>query len=258
MSKELRKAIMKRSRLKNVANKTKSPLDISNYKKQRKLVVSLNKKQKKALFNSINLDNKNNKSFWKTCKPLFSKLDAIGERVLLIEGDEIINNDSEIATVFNKHFNSITDALDIPQWTSKFLTVSSDPVEQAIEKFALHPSISKIKSNCPRDNPFEFQDVTFDDTLNEILRLNKLKKTSGNIPVKILQLIANDAAHVLTGCFNSLLAEDYFPDELKVADIIPIHKKGSTSDKSNYRPISLLPTVSKVFENLFLNNYLPF
>ena len=81
MSKELRKAIMKRSRLKNVANKTKSPLDISNYKKQRNLVVSLNKKQKKALFNSINLDNKNNKSFWKTCKPLFSKLDAIGERV---------------------------------------------------------------------------------------------------------------------------------------------------------------------------------
>ena len=66
----------------------------------------------------------------------------------------------------------------------------------------------------------------------------------------MLQLVANDAAHVLTGCFNSSLAEDTFPDELKYADIIPIHKKDSTSDKSNYRPISLLPTVSKVFEKL--------
>ena len=82
------------------------------------------------------------------------------------------------------------------------------------------------------------------------MRLNKLKKTSGNIPVKMLQLVADDAAHVLTGCFNSSLANDSFPDELKLAGAIPIHKKDSASNKANYRPISILPTVSKVFEKL--------
>ena len=74
--------------------------------------------------------------------------------------------------------------------------------------------ISKIKSNCPHNNPFEFYDVTFDDTLSEILRLNKLNKTNGNITVKILQLIADDVVQVLTCCFNSSLADNSFPDEL--------------------------------------------
>ena len=120
MSKELRKTIMKRSRLKNIANRTGSPLDFNNYKKQRNLVVSLNKKQKKAFFNSIDLDSDGNKSFWKACKPLFSKVDAMGERIILVEGDEIINNDNKIATVFNEYFNSITDGLEIPQWTNNF------------------------------------------------------------------------------------------------------------------------------------------
>ena len=41
-----------------------------------------------------------------------------------------------------------------------------------------------------------------------------------------------------------------FPYELKRADIIPCHKKDDTTNKINYRPISLLPTVSKVYEKI--------
>ena len=66
MSKEFRKAIMKRSHLKSIANKTKSPSDKENYRKQRNLVVKLNKQQKKTLFDIINFDTNGNKSFWKT------------------------------------------------------------------------------------------------------------------------------------------------------------------------------------------------
>ena len=59
MNKELRKAIMKRSRLKNKANKTKKPIDISNFKKQRNYVVNLNKQAKFGYFSSYNsADNK--------------------------------------------------------------------------------------------------------------------------------------------------------------------------------------------------------
>ena len=44
-----------------------------------------------------------------------------------------------------------------------------------------------------------------------------------------------------------------FPDTLKTSDIIPCHKKDDTSNKTNYRPISLLPTISKVFEKCLFN-----
>ena len=54
INKELRKDIMKRSRLKNKANKTKKPIDVSNFKKQHNYVVNLNKQAKFEYFSSYN------------------------------------------------------------------------------------------------------------------------------------------------------------------------------------------------------------
>ena len=51
--------------------------------------------------------------------------------------------------------------------------------------------------------------------------------------------------------FNYSITECNFPDLLKLADITPAFKKGDVTDKSNYRPISLLPCVSKLFEKLY-------
>ena len=67
INKELRKAIMKRSRLKNKANKTKKPTDIRNFKKQRNYVVNMNKQAKIEYFNSYNFAD--SKPFWINCKP---------------------------------------------------------------------------------------------------------------------------------------------------------------------------------------------
>ena len=62
----------------------------------------------------------------------------------------------------------------------------------------------------------------------------------------------------LANCFNNCLSTDTFPNKLTWADIIPVHKKGSTTDKSNYRPISLLPAFSKVFERVIYNQLIKF
>ena len=251
MSKPLRKAIMKRSKLKNIANKTKLLEDMTNYRKQRNLVVSLNRKEKKKLFDSVNVNSGNSNNFWKICKPLFTnKVDAIKEKILLVEGNNIISNDNDIATVFNEFFNTITDNLNIPMWNINFPIVSADPVECAIAKFRDHPSIITIKRNNQAANPFEIREISSKEVFDEILLLKNSKKTSGNIPVKMLKLAAVETAPVLVDCFNNAIQNDVFPDELKWADIIPIHKKNSTTDKANYRPISLLPTASKVFERL--------
>ena len=47
---------------------------------------------------------------------------------------------------------------------------------------------------------------------------------------------------------NSSISTGTFPDELEIADIVPVFKKEDQNDKTNYRPISLLPLISKIFE----------
>ena len=71
VNKALRQAIMKRSKLKNKANKTKGPTDIRNYKKQRNYVVNLNKEAKLEYFSKYESDG--NKPFWVRCKTYFTK-----------------------------------------------------------------------------------------------------------------------------------------------------------------------------------------
>ena len=70
LSKRLRKEIMKRSQLKSIANKTGKDIDLYNFRKQRNLVVTHNKKQKKICLNSLAIEN-DSKLFWETCKPYF-------------------------------------------------------------------------------------------------------------------------------------------------------------------------------------------
>ena len=78
INKTLRKAIMKRSQLKNKANKTRNATDILNYKKQRNYVVKLNNQSKKDHFDRLNPE-KDSKPFWKSCKPYFSNKHSLGE-----------------------------------------------------------------------------------------------------------------------------------------------------------------------------------
>jgi retron-type reverse transcriptase len=56
--------------------------------------------------------------------------------------------------------------------------------------------------------------------------------------------------HPLTKIINQCLQTGIFPDTLKIAKVIPIHKKDDTTNLNNYRPISLLPAISKIFEKV--------
>ena len=56
----------------------------------------------------------------------------------------------------------------------------------------------------------------------------------------------------LSNDFNHSIEEGYFPSNLKNANVTPIHKKGDRTDKSTYRPVSILPAMSKIMERLIL------
>ena len=83
--------------------------------------------------------------------------------------------------------------------------------------------------------------------------LDPTKKTRGAIPTKIVKLVNKQICKDLANCMNACIKQNKFPNELKIADITPIIKKDDPLDKTNYRPISILPTVSKIFERILFN-----
>ena len=96
-NKNLRKDIMKRSRLKNKANKSKDPADIANYKKQRNLLVSLNRQAESKCFDEVS-NPESSTPFWETCKPYFSNKHARGNsKIMLIENDKMLLKKEEVA-----------------------------------------------------------------------------------------------------------------------------------------------------------------
>ena len=255
VSKNLRKAIMLRSHLKALAQKSKKPEDKDCYKRQRNLVVKLNRKAKKAYFMSTT--NKP-KHFWDAIKPKFSNKSCAGDgRIQLLENDILFTSDNDIADIFNSYFNRVTESLDIPSWDCNNLPLSSD--NSLTSKFENHPSIIEILKHKTSEVKFEFSQIGEQDMLKAILSLKPKKSVSGNIPTRVLKIAARSCVPFLTFCFNDCLSSGTFPDRLKLADIIPSYKKGSLTDKSNYRPISLLPVVSKIFERILtdqLNEHL--
>ena len=83
--------------------------------------------------------------------------------------------------------------------------------------------------------------------INEI----DLKKSSnGEISPAIIKLAKKEILIPITNCINKCISIKSFPDELKVADVIPVFKKEDPNNKANYRPISLLPIISKIFERV--------
>ena len=66
----------------------------------------------------------------------------------------------------------------------------------------------------------------------------------------MLQIIEPVILKSLTTVINQVLSTGIFPDKLKIAKVIPIFKKDDATLFNNYKPISLLPTISKVLENI--------
>ena len=104
---------MKRSNLKNKANKTKNPLDIMNYKKQRNYVAKFKKTAKLKYFSDLKLGN-DNKLLWEKGKPYFtnkhSKVDTV---IMLNKNGELLLKDKDVADTFNEQLGSIVEPPDL-------------------------------------------------------------------------------------------------------------------------------------------------
>lgn len=105
-------------------------------------------------------------------------------------------------------------------------------------------------STAKRGPGFTFRPVTFIEVRDIIRNLkNKSSRDIYDLNIPLLKTIQELIVYPLTKLINLSIVSGYFPDSLKQALIVPIYKnKGDKNDVGNYRPISLLPVVSKVFE----------
>ena len=101
---------------------------------------------------------------------------------------------------------------------------------------------------------FTFKPISEGTTIN-ILDSLKPKSSCGNdgISTKLLKAIKQEICKPLTIIINQSLATGIFPDPLKIAKVIPLYKKGDRTLLDNYRPISILPSISKFFERVMFN-----
>ena len=101
------------------------------------------------------------------------------------------------------------------------------------------------------EKSFVLSETTSEEIVKLIDRLNENKSCrEDDIPVKFLKLSAHIISHFLAYIFNYCVLLGTYPSLLKVAKVIPLHKKGPKDECSNYRPISLLLHINKVFEKL--------
>ena len=247
-SKELRKEIMHRSRLKHIANKSGKKEDICRYKQQRNKVVKMNKLAKTEFYRSLDVSNlTNDKRFWKAVKPLFSnKSGSVSQKVTLVENESILSCERQIAECFNHYFINITDSLPIE--TIPSYVPLRDPIIDAHRKYENHPNVVLIKNKIQCSRPFEFQPISCVDIANEINNLDHSKKTSGALSIEIIKKITGISHTQLAEYYNYKLIFCKFPDRLKAVDVFAIHKASDPTSKVNYRPISVPSAMSKVLE----------
>ena len=106
---------------------------------------------------------------------------------------------------------------------------------------------------------FTFSKINETQFIKEILELNPRKSAGFDaIPSKIIKNSVTVLSLPLTNLFNTSVVESLFPSDLQYAYVTPPYKKDGSTNKENYRPISILPSISKMFERLMFQQILSY
>ena len=185
---------------------------------------------------------------------MFSNSGMGHNKITLVENGAVVTDDKLNAETFNGYFIDAVSSLAIEENRALLDDTSEvlDPVRRAVKKFGHHPSIVSIKKNVEVLTKFCFTEINVTEMITEIKKLDAKKSgTFMNIPVKILKESVDIVAQPLTDIWkHEVILGRKFSSQLKLADISPLHKKLETIKKENYRPVSLLPLVSKLFERI--------
>jgi hypothetical protein len=235
---EIHDLIRVRNKVRKKWQKSRNPSDLSSLKslnfRIRFSIKILRNKNWTNLLGGLKLTG--SKKFWKVTKLIKNKHNKIPS---LIQNGQTYASNSQKANILSEQFNKSHHL------TSQFSSKHKSLVTSSIEKLN---KIQKFQLNA-RDNI----------SLSEVsLFIKQLKNSNSsgpdNISNRLIKKLPNQVLQYLVKLFNGCLTLGYFPHSWKVAKVIAIPKPNkSRSSPSNYRPISLLPCLSKVFEKCILS-----
>ena len=223
VNKTLSKAFMQRAKLKNRYYST-TELNHLHFKKQRNYCVNLLKRVKKEYYTNLNLNIfKDNKTFWKYIRPLFSDKQKVRQRnIILIEVKTVISENSAVAEKLNNYFIDVTENLEIEHYNeimdNEYIGSNNGRkgIETIITKYKNHPSILKIKEHIKLTERFTFSKPTPNDLDVHLISLDPKKTAVENdIPTKILIHTKEIANEFLTNIYHKCIDNQIFPLSLK-------------------------------------------
>ena len=205
------------------------------YKMQRNKVQSLIRKSKRNFYNNAVLNNKSTSSLWKNIKSVSGEdnnqsMTNLPTRIHY--NDNLVEGRLNVLNALNSHFVNIANKINkTPFSKHNFKTLKEN----------LDRKLTYNMFEINRIHPFEVKRLL--DKLNS----NKATGIDGIGP-RILKLCGDYITIAIAHIINLSIDQGIFPYRFKKALVNPIFKNGNKEDPHNYRPISILPTLSKIFE----------
>ena len=228
-----------RRRIHKIAKRVNTIEQWRKYRAQRNKVTALVRKSKEdyysRLAHNLNSDqNKSSKSWWNLCKFFYTGKTNQHSIPSIIDDDHVLISDLDKAEAFNNYFSSVS-------------TVHNPLSDIPDDMQGCASSMNNIYISSQ-----DVKDVMKNLKLNKACGFDLITHTLLKESVDILYL-------PLSTLFNKSLSVNVFPAKWKMANVIPIYKSKDSSNITNYRPISLLSCLGKVFERCVfkhLFNYL--
>ena len=215
LTRDLKNLMIKRDNEHKKAIQTNKELHWSNYKRLRNAVTSKMRKEKSSYYTTKLSEHNDPKEMWQTLNSIIPKKSKSSSTTA-----------NHTASDFNDFFTSIPRNL------------------------SSHFDRSKPSILSPRVNDdFTLKEVSSDFVLKELQSM-KTKKATGldGLSARLLKDSATVIFKPVTYLINLTIITNIIPTEWKTAKVTPLFKSGKRSDLNNYRPISVLPLVSKIME----------
>lgn len=176
---------------------------------------------------------------WKVINTIILRKKAETGIPSVIQNNQTVNDPKEMADIFNNFFANIGQDLakKIPKVDANFRDYLTGSIPQSIFL-----------------NPTTACEIT---TIIAGLK-NSDSKGYDELSVCLLKKCSYELVLPLTSIFNQSILEGTVPDQLKIAKVVPVYKSENRSLVSNYRPISVLPAISKILEKLVYNRVIDF
>ena len=209
-------------------------IDFDIYRNYKNYLSTRLKSAKKNYYNNVfNTCRGNLRKTWNNINSTLKGKKNEGN-VSLVDDDGIESSDNKhVADMFSKYFSSV--ATDLEKKIPDPVTNPMDYMGPIInESFYAHPSEPE-------------------EVLNLIMSLPNKSSNINSIPLFIYKIIAPELSILISELFNFSISSGVFPSCLKLSTIIPLHKSAEKCYVKNYRPISLIPLLSKIFEKLMVS-----